>query len=78
MTERAPSSILNEKERAMYERFMQDPSHSGWSEIDFKEFRDFALSRANSSGMNNFFAVNGIIMEEKDLPDAEEIKDTHQ
>ena len=72
-----PKNILNPAEIAMYQKFMQDPAHAEWTESDFKEFRDFALSRSQSSGMKNFFSVNGIIMEEKDLPSAEEIKDSH-
>lgn len=73
--EGAPKTILTAAERSMYQKFMQDPSHEGWSESDFKEFREFALSGHRSGGMKNFFALNGIVMEESELPSAEDIKD---
>lgn len=75
--EKEPSSILSSAERGMYQKFMEDPAHQGWTESDFKEFRDFALSDKRSSAAKNFFAVNGLVMEEADLPKAEEIKDLY-
>ncbi len=77
MIEGGPQSILNATEQALYEKFMQKEENAGMLPEDFKELRDLALHGSRSSGMKKFFAVNGIIMEEKDLPSAEEIKDAH-
>ena len=77
MTERVPNT-LNATERALYEKFIVKPGNEGITEEDFIEFREFALHGSRSSGMKNFFAVNGIIMEEKDLPSAEDIKDSYR
>ena len=75
MHESAPNDILNTLEKSMYKKFMENPAHAGMTEADFKELRDLANKRP---AMHNFFAVNGIIMEESELPSAEEIKDTYR
>ena len=72
--EGTPISKLSGGEKAMFLKFVE--KNPGITEDDFIELRGLALS-GRSSAVKNLLTVNGIVMEEKDLPSAEEVKDTY-
>lgn len=62
-------SKLNAVEKELYNKFAA--KNPGWTEEDFLELREVALSKT-SGKIQKFFEVNGVVMENK--PDADDLR----